>query len=318
MKDNLPSLTAACVGLISSLRWHSGNSTGVTQAKLMKNLSISHMPIFFWIFVRVSLCHVGCTKIVLAIGNAIFGKNNTMGIFGRKSYMKKQVIDFIETNNNAKELNVIILAAGYDILAMTIAKKYPHVTFIELDHPATGEAKLFALKKLFKQDESVLPRNLYFCHDAIGENCTIKDALIKNGIKIHDKNIPTAIIMEGLSFYLTEAENREIFQELGELFGCKGSIIAFDFFNLDENGRPINPNINQTSGLVLSLAKNVVKLMGEPFKWGIAPDELENFFTDTGWVLIPSQDAFESCGENHPEFATTMGLEYEATLKWAK
>lgn len=223
--------------------------------------------------------------------------------------MSRQVTKFLEAHQN-QEVQVVILAAGYDLLAFTLSQKFTNVPFIEIDHPATGEAKVRTMKKMIDQ----LPRNLYFCHDAIGKNSTIQEALSKNGLTL--RKIPTVIIMEGLSFYLTEEENREIFRELGELFGCDGSIVAFDFFSLDEFGRPSNPNVKRLPFLS-SLVKYKVKLMGEPFKFGIAPAELPVFFRETGWEPIKSEIAYEDPGRQHPEYATMMGIEYEATVKWA-
>lgn len=246
MINDLPSLTAATVAFISSLRWCRNNAIGNLQACFLRKLSPRYIPMPLWIFLQISLSHPFISRLILVILNFCFGKSKSLeGLWMRKVYMSRQVTKFLEANQN-QEVQVVILAAGYDLLAFTLSQKYSNVTFIEIDHPATGEAKLRTLKKLVDE----LPRNLHFCHDAIGEGCTISDAISNNGLTV--KKIPTVIIMEGLSFYLTEEENKSIFDELGNLFGCGGSIVAFNFFSLDEFGRPSNPNVNKSPSSVAS------------------------------------------------------------------
>jgi len=59
-----------------------------------------------------------------------------------------------------------------------------------------------------------------------------------------------------------------------------------------------------------------VELCGEPFKWGISPENLPSWFEGTGWEPIPSIETFQNYGANHPKYATMMGMEYESTVKW--
>ncbi len=275
----------------------------------------------------------------------------------RKAYMERQVRTFLDKAQQAmnstdrfRGLQVIILAAGYDTLAWRLAAEYPDVKFIEVDHPATGRAKKDALhtmlrkrrcKKIAEGDitnaylGSELPSLLYFCHEAIGESCTLQDALgnnIENAANSGDKgsisqSFLTAVVIEGLTFYLTEEENINIFRELGELFGnhpdsgvggiCK-CMVAFDFFTLDKFGRPYNSNIARSkSPWLMSLMKYKVMLFGEPFKWGITPEELPAFFDGTGWELVPSEVTWPGTEcDTVATYSTMMGIEYEATVKW--
>ena len=94
-------------------------------------------------------------------------------------------------------------------------------------------------------------------------------------------HIATAVVMEGLTFYLSEEQNRHIFSQLAELVGCKDTIVAFDFFQLDEFHRPVNPNTQKGSTLLTSFMKYKVKTFGESFQWGIDPKDLPGFFECT-------------------------------------
>lgn len=354
MKQNLPSFTAASVAVITSLRWYTGDSkNAILQAELLRNLPRRFMIPFVWIYIQMILCHPFVSKCYLYILQKMFGSSQLcQGVWLRKAYMEQQIRNFLAqhdhqrfTSQRPATMRVIVLAAGYDMLAFRLAHEFPNVNFIELDHPATGEAKLSALSHMCKNSKGAwtMPKNLTFCHEALGDNgCTIRHALERNGIDLKlAAEIPTAVVMEGLSFYLTERENLNVFQEIGQLFGCSSKtterenkspypIVAFDFFNLDRDGRPINPNTttNAFSSWISSAMKYKVLIVGEPFKWGIAQEELGNFFENTGWKLVPtgesrSMNGSQKIDQKHDDDATPfkyaieMGIEYVATVQWS-
>lgn len=363
MKQNRPSHTAASVAIISALRWYTGDKNTVLQAELLRNLPRRFMIPFVWILMNVILWHPFLSKCYLFLLEHVFGLSQLcQGVWLRKDYMEQQVRNFLRQQNHqhphhsstrsnhekiAHSPRVIILAAGYDMLAFRLAHEFPNVSFIELDHPSTGEVKLSALSRLCNKnnnndkkqssvkmlpssDSLFLPKNLLFCHEALGKGRTIRDALEKNGIDLTDAALhPTVIVMEGLTFYLTEQENRNVFREIGEIFGSDADgdgsdvIVAFDFFNMDRHGRPVNPN-NTThpfmSSWMSSAMKYKVALVGEPFRWGMAPEHIESFFEGTGWELVPPQVTMGLCagGEGHFKYATAMGFEFVATVQWKR
>mmetsp|Transcript_57497 Transcript_57497/g.85607 ORF Transcript_57497/g.85607 Transcript_57497/m.85607 type:complete len:356 (-) Transcript_57497:173-1240(-) len=352
MRENQASLTAATVAFVASLKWYTGDQNAMLQAEIMRNISWRHLPLPLWLFARFVLCHEFFSRAVVHLWRSIQGSTNAMeGLWMRKSYMEHQVRSFLVKHRNAAQnkgsnkLQVLIVAAGYDTLTWRLALEYPDVNFIELDHPATGRAKINALRNVcskrtneenIKNDTVVvsahnsaqIPQSLYFCHKAVNEESTsLKQALANDLVNSHSGrnetsalqyNIPTAVVVEGLTFYLTEEENRSLFQQLGDLFGCQGSIVAFNFFNLDSYGRPTNPNTQKKalfSSFVTTFMKYKVKVFGEPFKWGIEPDKLPSFFHETGWRLIPSTLPFATFGDDL-DYTVMMGIEYEATVEW--
>ena len=114
------------------------------------------MPFPLWLFMRLILCHEVFTKLFLWCWQYVLRSTNAIdGIWMRKLYMEQQVRQFLErhmatsTYNNALFLQVLVIGAGYDTLAYRLALEYQdsNVAFIELDHPATGQAKLAALKR---------------------------------------------------------------------------------------------------------------------------------------------------------------------------
>lgn len=367
MKQNLPSLTAASVAVISSLRWHTGEKNAILQAELLRNLPRRFMIPFVWIYIQLILSHAFITKCYLGFIKLLLGSRQfCQGVWLRKAYMEQQVRNFIHqhssnsrsssaSQHDANPIRVLVLAAGYDMLAFRLAHEYPNVTFIELDHPATGEAKLSALLQMCKNScTASLPKNLLFCHEALGQDgCTIREALERNGILDLKQNgdaakIPTVVVMEGLTFYLTEMENRHVFQEIGELFGggsktqqqgdgtvaaqpsssssSSSLIVAFDFFTLDHRGRPVNPNTtHRFSSWISTAMKYKVLIVGEPFKWGITPKGLEKFFEHTGWELVlknakmigSTVEKDDDTEDDSSKYAIMMGIEYVATVQWS-
>lgn len=339
MKRNLPSLTAASVAVIFSLRWYTGDKNAILQAELLRNLPRRFMIPFVWIYIQAILCHALISKWYLFFLQSLFGKGQLcQGVWQRKAYMEQQIRNFLQNHSSSsatqRPIRVIVLAAGYDMLAFRLAHEFPNVNFIELDHPATGEAKFSALSCMCENSKGTwtLPKNLSFCHEALGEDgCTIRDALERNGIDLkHAAENPTAVVMEGLSFYLTDRENRHVFQEIGQLFGSKrikeedglaSLMVAFDFFNLDRHGRPINPNTTHFfSSWISSAMKYKVLIVGEPLKWGIAPENLGKFFEKTGWELIPTTSSSDNkkVDEDDPsKYSIMMGIEYVATVQWS-
>ena len=121
--------------------------------------------------------------------------------------------------------------------------------------------------------------------------------------------------------YLTSKENYQPFQQLGDIVGARGSTIAFDFFHLDDFGRPINSNTQKESSWITAFMKYKVKVFGEPFRWGIALETLPSFLQDTGWSLVPASESKfflqSSAQDEASRHAIMMGLEYEATVEWA-
>ncbi len=284
--------------------------------------------------------------------------------------MERQVRRFIDEHLQARlkddddqDVQVIILAAGYDTLAWRLSAEYPMVNFIEVDHPATGRAKRHALHMTLQQriatmkygekehgrvyrqtytfEDCKMPESLYFCHEAVGEKCSLQDALKNNlvnastlfgyskedGVNTNtfsqiSSTMYTAVVMEGLVVYLSVEEVIKVFQELGQMFG-KGidrprhCLLAFNFLTLDDIGKlPKKKNGKSESDIWTSFLRYFVPIFGEPFKWGIAPEDLPDFFKGTGWDIMPAKDAWPESKGKGSEYATLMGSEYETTLTW--
>lgn len=189
--------------------------------------------------------------------------NLTVGVGIRKCFMEEHVRTCL--NGGCKQ--VLIVGAGYDTLAWRLSQEYPHVQFWELDHPATSRVKQRGLQQLNP------PRNLHTIMADLS-----KTALEEVMSQQPEYNIKTrtVAVMEGLLYYLSEANVRQLFCSLANVVGPSSSV-CFDFFGWKKNRFDL--------GWMTSFLTLVVKMAGESWKWGIDPAELSVFFQDLPWSL---------------------------------
>ena len=137
------------------------------------------------------------------------------GIGERKLFMESCVLSAIDSG--AKQ--VLIVGAGFDSLCIRLAKRYPEVLFVEVDHPATGTAKARGVKKLGQ------PENLHLIKADLGEK-PLSDLLSHfEPWKAHERSITIA---EGLLYYLPPVAVQELFHHLLRITG-EGSEVAFSY-----------------------------------------------------------------------------------------
>eukprot|EP00525_Craspedostauros_australis_P012068 CAMPEP_0198132830 /NCGR_PEP_ID=MMETSP1442-20131203/59164_1 /TAXON_ID= /ORGANISM="Craspedostauros australis, Strain CCMP3328" /LENGTH=365 /DNA_ID=CAMNT_0043793923 /DNA_START=33 /DNA_END=1126 /DNA_ORIENTATION=+ len=327
-----------------------GRSTIHTSSRLQRDilLCMSRQRMFLplWTLLQAVLCHAIPANWFRRFWQWAMGKT-MQGPKLRKLYMEQQVRTFLQKQH--AKAQVLILAAGYDTMAYRLAHEYPDVNFVEVDHPSTGATKIemfqryFAHKRRAIGDELHFPGNLYFCHIKLGGDAptTLKGALTE-GYMIHHlpspsrtasqmvqsssnqvfhANTPTMVVMEGLSFYLSEEENRSIFEQIDSVVGCPGTVMAFDYFHLDEYKRPQTKDTKKTlTALGSTFLKYKVKLFGEPFVWGTDPKELPGFFRGTNWRLMKNAETVQEAGllssttfDCGPQSTSLqLGIEYEA------
>jgi methyltransferase (TIGR00027 family) len=144
------------------------------------------------------------------------------------------------------------------------------VTFVEVDHPATGNIKAKGLKAMG------WPSNLFAVHMDLARERLVD---VLNEQPFFDAKANTIVVVEGLLFYLKEDQVKDLFKALAQCTGPK-SMVAFDFFGWDESTKRLN--IGVIAKLLLS---NAVFLIGEPFYWGCEPEQLPAFLSSTGWMV---------------------------------
>lgn len=129
----------------------------------------------------------------------------------RKQYIERQAQQILQQGQTNR---VVILAGGFDSLALRLALKYPEVEFIELDHPATQQVKVAAVG----QDQ---PENMQFFSVDFTEK-KLTDVLES------DDTTGTLFIAEGLLMYLAEQEVHELLQALQTISPtCRSLIFTY-------------------------------------------------------------------------------------------
>lgn len=152
---------------------------------------------------------------------------------------------------------VVVLGAGYDTLAWRLHRKHRDVQFVEIDHPATQRRKAGRME----------------CH----ANLLLKPLDLGEALPsslLEEDGSATAIVIEGLTMYLTPNRVEELLKDVFSLSGVGGKVI-WTFMERQENGslafRGESPLIARWLGLC-----------NEPFLWGIPRDELPGLMAKCG------------------------------------
>ncbi|MBT3255050.1 MAG: class I SAM-dependent methyltransferase [Deltaproteobacteria bacterium] len=166
---------------------------------------------------------------------------------------------------------LVILGAGYDMSAYCFRDILPNARIFEVDHPSTQKDKLAKIKENIKD----IPDNITYIPVNF-EMDDLKESLISSGYAPSEK---TLFIWEGVTYYL-EKESVEQMLEFIVENSARGSKVAFDYFPPEV----IDGTSTERLGKVMY---KMVKKLGEPYKFGITVEEIDNLlkkhhFTDIG------------------------------------
>jgi methyltransferase (TIGR00027 family) len=168
----------------------------------------------------------------------------------RKQFIENQTIEIL---NQGETNRVVIMAGGFDTLALRLAKKYPEVEFIELDHPATQEVKVRSV-------EDDKPKNMQFISIDYQQN-KLEDVLETK------KDEGTLYIAEGLLMYLSEMEVKSMFKMMTRISPDKRKII-FSYHTPAKNKK-------------CTLVNYWLALKKENLAWNIPEKEMAVFLEDS-------------------------------------
>lgn len=173
----------------------------------------------------------------------------------RKRFIEAAARDFIAAGGT----QVVVIGAGLDTLAWRLARSLPEVLCVELDHPATQAEKGKAI-------DATTPPNLRFAPADLGE-VSLGEALERTGAL--DPGRPAFFILEGLTMYLSEEAVASALTACARY--AAGTRVAWTFLQPDPQGRL---RFRSAGGGLIDawLARK-----GEPFTWGIRPEEVPGF-----------------------------------------
>ena len=181
----------------------------------------------------------------------------------RKRYLEETARKFLGQGIR----QVVILGAGFDVLAVYLHSIFPEVTFFEVDYPATQSAKekVIARKSLAKGNLIFVPVDL--------TKGTWAESLLSSSRYQPDQN--TLFISEGVLMYLSQADVDKLFAFINEHAGTR-SVFAFTFMEPRSDGKV---NFRNRSKIV----DFWMHLRGEPFTWGIPREKLPGYLRSVGF-----------------------------------
>jgi len=167
---------------------------------------------------------------------------------------------------------VVVLGAGFDLLALRFHRGFPRVLFCELDHPATQRPKAAVLTRVGR-NFALQPADL--AHES--------PTLALRRIPGFDPARPTCFVAEGLLMYFSSARVAELLRELAAF---PVATLAFSFMTPDPQGRIRFRGEHAGLGRWLAHVR-------EPFASALDPSTLAPFLQPLGWRLTARAGAAE-------------------------
>lgn len=161
---------------------------------------------------------------------------------------------------------VIVIGAGFDTLGYRLAHEFSELSVIEIDHPATQEAKRQALAGDAAEAANKLR---YIALD-------LSSAPLPASLP--DDDNATLVIMEGLLMYLPPAEISRLFNALRALRARRTRII-FSFMTRWPDG---STSFRPRSALI----ERWLAWRNEPFTWAIEPAAARDFLAAHRFRLV--------------------------------
>jgi methyltransferase (TIGR00027 family) len=178
---------------------------------------------------------------------------------------------------------VIILGAGFDtrVLRLDFLNTIP---VIEVDHPDTCDFKVMKLKEVLGK----LPSNVSYYKIDFNKQ-SLDDLAGRNNFNL---SIPTTIIWEGVTGYLTQQSIDETFEFVEKL--ARGSYIIFTYVDKQVLDNP--QSFIGTEKLFKKLSKN-----DERWTFGFKPEELSDYLTKFHLTMLNDIGASEYRNKYMPD-----------------
>ena len=207
---------------------------------------------------------------ILKMKTSVMLKAAMPGFYLHFAIRKRCIAESVRTaiDNGARQL--IVIGAGFDTLSLEIAKTFPDLTIIEVDHPATQEWKRKALESL---DECF--DNLHLLPLDLSQN-NMQEVLLESAC--YDQQKSSVFVAEALLMYLHEMEVREILSFIREN-SASGSSLIFTYMEENNKGSYLFSNTSLIATLWLKMKK-------ETFTWGLNKDQLLPFLNQSGFRLL--------------------------------
>jgi methyltransferase (TIGR00027 family) len=183
---------------------------------------------------------------------------------------------------------LILLGAGFDSMALRIKNSLEGITVFEADHPATQAIKRKVMLKLGT------PENLRFVAVDF-ERDDFVEKLLDAGFNRASLSL---IVWMGVSYYLTPETMSRTLTQLS-IASSTGTRLILDYI--------LESAIDGTShNFAAIVAARRVALVGEPWIFGLKPEEIAEYLGDFGFNLIKDYGPEELKQKYCPQRFTPM------------
>lgn len=185
--------------------------------------------------------------------------------------------DFVQRELQGGARQVVVLGAGYDTRAYRFAEmlRATAARVFEVDAPATSRLKQAKVRRLFG---SLPPEVAYVQVDF--ERDSLEERLTQAG---YSTSARTAFVWEGVTYYLQQSAVEQVLRFVRERSGPASAIIFDHIHRGIVEGRDTSFGAQQQ--------RRYVQRKGEPFVFGLDPEDLPGFLGRNGFGLEEVMDA---------------------------
>ncbi|MDR2686455.1 MAG: SAM-dependent methyltransferase [Oscillospiraceae bacterium] len=181
--------------------------------------------------------------------------------------------DFLRRGIEGGCVQAVILGAGYDSRAYRLPE-LKGLRVFEVDHPGTLRLKRAKLQRSGADCGHVAYAEIDFLRQPLAR------VLEEAGF---DKTRPAFFLWEGVTNYLTEAAVRRTLAYIGSL--APGTLLAFTYVHrgaIEAPAAHVKPGVSK-----------LLKKQGEPWTYGILPEELPGLLRGCGLALLEDTGSAE-------------------------
>ena len=190
---------------------------------------------------------------------------------------ERYIDDYLEKNLAGGLDQLVILGAGLDARAYRFTRLLAGVKVFEVDHPATQEAKLARLKKVF----GCVPETVVFVPVDFNTQ-TLEKRLKESG---YNPELKTLFIMQGVTQYLTPQGMDDTLRFITNN-AAPGSTLVFDYMYTSLLDGSVK------HGEVSNMRRNRW-LSGEELSYGIPEGQITGFLAQRGFCEVYNADCQE-------------------------
>lgn len=187
---------------------------------------------------------------------------------------------------------LVLLGAGFDTRAYRLTAATRATTF-ELDHPETSFAKQAILRKVRRS----LPEPVRYTGIDFNSQ-SVTEVLLEAGF---DNRRPTCFIWEGVTNYLTAEAVDSVLRQIRQT--ARDNILIFTYIDCTVLDHP-----ERFFGAAKLMAR--LQSYGEPWTFGLHPDELKPFLAARGFELVNDSCVAEVWKRARRSSSGTRGYEF--------